>query len=133
MKRLRSRWTLIAATLVSVALISFVATKRSPSIDGLAFTDADEVKSTLTAKDLETQDSLFAEITDAGQFYEMTANDLSPFFAVANAVWYKDKKVIGYSIDRRGRDGYGANAKSPILLAAEGDTVMFAGCLGPQN
>lgn len=132
MKRLRNRWTLLAITLVSVALTSFVATRRSPSIDGLAFTDADEVKLTLTAKDLEIQDSLFADITDRGQFYDMTADDLSPFFAVASAVWYKDKKVIGYSIDRRGRGGYGGNAKSPVLLAAEGDTVMFAGCLGPQ-
>lgn len=133
MKRLRSRWTLIALALVSVTVISFVETTRSPSIDGLAFTDADEVKLTLTAEDLEAQDSLFADITNAGQFYEMTADELSSYFAVANAVWYKDKKVIGYSIDRRGRGGYGANAKSPILLAAEGDTVMFAGCLGPQN
>ena len=133
MKRWRRRWILIAVALVSAAVISFGEATRSPRIDGLASADADEVKLTLTAEDLEAQESLFKDITNREQLYKMTADDPSSYFAVANAVCYKDNKVIGYSIDRRGRNGYGANARSPILLAAEGDTVIFAGCLGPPN
>lgn len=78
-------------------------------------------------------DALFQEVISSGQFYKMTADELRSYYHVANAVWYKDGKVLGYSFDRRGRNGYGANAKSPVLLSVEGDTVKFAGCLGPQT
>jgi len=133
MKHLRSRWTVTAVALSSVALMLFALITRPSPIDGLAFADADEVKIKLNAEQLQIQDALFKEVTSPGQFYKMTADELRSYYHVANAVWYKDGKVLGYSFDRRGRKGYGTNEKSPVLLSAEGDTVKFAGCLGPQT
>lgn len=55
----------------------------------------------------------------------MDADDQAKLIAVANATWYKDDAVLGYSIDRRGRYGLASDADSPVLLEAIGGRLVF--------
>ena len=125
MKNSHVRLTLLAATALSIALAGLFVTRPSRSIDGIAFVDATEVKAKLTEADLKVQDSLVANFTSLIQFNEMEADAQAELIAVANATWYKDSAVLGYSIDRRGRGGLASDAASPILLELVDGQLVF--------
>ena len=54
---------MVSAALFSIVAIACVATRSAQSIDGIAFSDAKEVKSTVTEADLKLQDSLVVDFT----------------------------------------------------------------------
>ena len=126
MKSSSVRWKVIGATLFSIVVVFAIATKQSPPTDGIGFLDAKEVKTTLTESELKIQDTLVADFTTYDQFAQMSADDQAKLVAVANATWYKEGAVLGYSIDRRGRVGLWADASSSILLEVrDGGRLVF--------